>query len=86
MPGELNKVRYISYNKGKEKGFWNIFIPKKSRTQKRTHTTIILLKIRVNHGILILIEVHPLERTCLIPRRTELRSQETKAIAKEKGQ
>ena len=55
--------------------------PKKSWTQKRTRTTIILLKIRVNHGILILIEVHPLEKICLIPRRMELRNQETKAIA-----
>ena len=29
MPGELNKVRDKSYSKGKEKGFWNIFHPKK---------------------------------------------------------
>ena len=62
MPGELNKVRDKSFSKGKETGFWKMFIPKKSWTQKRTQTTIILLKIRVNHGILILIEVHPLEK------------------------
>ena len=30
MPGELNKVRDKSYSKGKEKGFWKMFIPKKN--------------------------------------------------------
>ena len=83
MPGELNKVRDQSYSKGKEKGFWNMFIPKKSWTQKRAHTTIIPLKIRVNHGILILIEVHPLEKTHLIPRKMELKNLE-KTIALER--
>ena len=86
MPGELSKVRDKSYSKEKEKGFLKSFILKQSWTQKRTHTTIILLKIRVSHGILILVEVHPLEKTCVIPRRMELRNQETKAIAKEKRQ
>ena len=66
MPGELNKARDQSCSKGKEKGFWNMFIPKKIWTQKRTHTTIILYieesKSRVNYGIYLLIEVHPLER------------------------
>ena len=62
MPGELNKARDQSYSKGKEKGFWKMFTTKESCTQKRTHTTIILLKIMVNHGILMLIEVYPLEK------------------------
>ena len=82
MPGELKKVRDKSYRKG-ERFLENVH-PKKTG-QKRTHTTIILLKIRVNHGMLFLIEVHPLEKTWLIPSKMELRNQETKAIAKEKG-
>ena len=34
MPGELNKVRDKSYSKGKEKGFWKMFIGKKEPDTK----------------------------------------------------
>ena len=85
MPGELNKVSLTkAIVKERRTVFGKVSSKKTKWTQKRAQTTIILLKIRVNHGILILIEVHPLEKNCLIRRRMELRNQETKAIAKEK--
>ena len=43
MPGELNKVRFKSYNKGKEKGLWKKIIPKKKldtiEDPQNNHTT-----------------------------------------------
>ena len=34
MPGELKFIRDKSYSKGKENGFWNMFIPKKKLDTK----------------------------------------------------
>ena len=85
MPGELNKVRDKSYSKGKEKKNGTFSSKKKSWTQKRTHTTIILLKISVDHGILILIEVHPLEKNLFDSKKNGAKKPRNKSYSKGKG-
>ena len=61
------------------------FHPQKDWTQKRTHTTIILLKIRVNHGILILIEVHPLEKNLFDSKKNGAKKPRNKSYSTGKG-
>ena len=85
MPGGLNKVTDKSYSKGKEIAFWKTNHPKKKLDTKEDPHNNHTIEDQGQSWILILIEVHPSEKNCLISRRMELKNQETKAIAEEKG-